>query len=159
MKLLVFFGIKTFIIVSGSMEPFLNIGDIIFVETADEKELEENDIISFREGESIVTHRIIGITDDEEPKYVTKGDNNNVKDSNEVDYKDIEGKYVGKISYLGYVVIFLKNKVVIICIILIFYLLYMHNANSIRKKNERRRLRNQYERSKLIDEELKDKKH
>lgn len=34
-----FFGIKTYVIISGSMEPTLNIGDIIIVKKAKEDEL------------------------------------------------------------------------------------------------------------------------
>ena len=146
-----FFGIKSFVIISGSMEPNLNIGDIVLIKSVDEQELKVNDIISFREGESIITHRIVEIIEKERKKYITKGDNNNAKDSNDVEYKEIEGIFIGKIPYLGYAVIFLKNKIVIISIILILYLLYIHNSNIMKKKQERRRLRNQYEREKLIN--------
>ena len=146
-----FFGIKSFVIISGSMEPNLNIGDIVLIKSVDEQELKVNDIISFREGESIITHRIVEIIENEGKKYITKGDNNNAKDSNDVEYKEIEGIFIGKIPYLGYAVIFLKNKIVIISIILILYLLYIHNSNIMKKKQERRRLRNQYEREKLIN--------
>ena len=52
-----FMGYKNFIILTGSMEPTLNTGDIVFVkETTD---IKEQDIISFKVNNSIVTHRII----------------------------------------------------------------------------------------------------
>ena len=141
-----FLGIKTFVIISGSMEPNLEVGDIVLIKEKDKQEIKENDIISFREGQAVITHRIVEIIEEDGTKYVTKGDNNNAKDSNKIEYEDIEGVYIGKISYLGEIVLFLKNKIIIICIILIFYVIYIHNLNTMRKRNKRRRLRYQYER-------------
>ena len=141
-----FFGIKTFVIVSGSMEPTLNIGDVILVKDIEENDIKENDIISYREGQSIVTHRVIEIEETENgKKFITKGDNNNVKDSYPVRYRDIEGKYDSKINGIGNVVLFFQNKIVIICVILIFYLIYMHDANKQEKSIMRRAKRNRFE--------------
>lgn len=119
-----FLGIKTYVIVSGSMQPELNIGDIAIVKETDSLNLKERDIISFREGESVVTHRIeqLQLTDTE-IKYQTKGDNNNTVDQHLVESSNIEGKMIAKIPYLGYVLIFLQNKYVIIAIISIYYIL------------------------------------
>ena len=55
-----FLGIRGYVIVSGSMEPELNIGDIVI--SKKDKNLQEGDIISFWQGQSIVTHRIFKIT-------------------------------------------------------------------------------------------------
>ena len=56
-----FLGIKTFVIVSGSMQPEFDIGDVVVVKEVAENELQSGDVISYREGQSIITHRIIGI--------------------------------------------------------------------------------------------------
>ena len=133
-----FFGIKTFVIVSGSMQPDLMIGDIVIVKNCDKNDINVGDIISYRSGQSVITHRIVEfIESDGQTGYITKGDNNNVKDNVVVKFEDIEGKYIGKISKLGNVVLFLKNKIVIISIILIFYLIYVHEL----KVNEKIRIR------------------
>ena len=138
-----FFGIKTFVIVSGSMEPILNIGDVILVKDIQEDDIKINDIISYREGQSIVTHRVIDIEENEnEKKFITKGDNNNVKDSYPVRYRDIEGKFDSKINKLGKIVLFLQNKIVIIFVMLIFYLIYIHDTNKQEKSIRRRAKRN-----------------
>ena len=71
-----FFGYKTYVIVSGSMEPEIYVGDIAIVKTLKEYEkINKDDIISFRQGQMVVTHRVIEVvnvagTD----KYKTKGD-------------------------------------------------------------------------------------
>ena len=113
-----FFGIKTFVVVSGSMEPNLNIGDIVVVKKCNENEIDKNDIISYRYGESIITHRIVEIIETENGReYITKGDNNNVNDNINLKYEDIEGKYVGKIKYIGKMIMFLKSKEIMILIV------------------------------------------
>lgn len=141
-----FFGIKTFVIISGSMEPNLKISDIVIIKRCEQNELKENDIISFRSGQSVITHRINKIIETENGvEYITKGDNNNTKDNGTVKFDDIEGKYIGKIEYLGKVVLFLKNKTVIISIIIIFYLIYAHEMKTNEKLQIRREKREKFE--------------
>ena len=53
-----FFGYKSFVIVSGSMEPTIMTGDAILVKEVSEDEIKTNDIISFSQEGTIVTHRI-----------------------------------------------------------------------------------------------------
>ena len=141
-----FFGIKTFVIVSGSMQPDLMIGDIVIVKNCDKNDINVGDIISYRSGQSVITHRIVEfIESDGQTGYITKGDNNNVKDNVVVKFEDIEGKYIGKISNLGNVVLFLKNKIVIISIILIFYLIYVHELKVNEKIQIRKEKREKFE--------------
>lgn len=91
-----FFGIKTYVIVSGSMMPELNIGDIVIVKSAED--YQEGDIISFRQGQNVITHRISEILKTENGiLYKTKGDNNNTEDSGMIEIDAIEGKTIGKI--------------------------------------------------------------
>lgn len=141
-----FFGIKTFVIISGSMEPELNIGDIVIIKKCSQEELKENDIISYKYGQSEITHRIIQIEDNENGKeYITKGDNNNVRDSENIKYENIEGKSIGKIRHLGKVILILKNKIVLICIILILYLIYAGDTKRNKKWDLRREKREKFE--------------
>ena len=141
-----FFGIKTFVIVSGSMQPELMIGDIVIVKNCDKNDINVGDIISYRSGQSVITHRIVEfIESDGQTGYITKGDNNKDKDNVVVKFEDIEGKYIGKISNLGNVVLFLKNKIVIISIILIFYLIYVHELKVNEKIQIRKEKREKFE--------------
>ena len=74
-----FLGIKTYVIISGSMEPNLNIGDIVITKKISKDKLKEGDIISFRQGQSVITHRIKEVIyTNEGTEYKTKGDNNNI---------------------------------------------------------------------------------
>lgn len=62
-------------IMSGSMEPLIQTGSLVFVKPAQEYAV--GDIITYRCGETSVTHRIVKKT---EEGYVTKGDANPAPD-------------------------------------------------------------------------------
>ncbi len=114
-----FFGYKNFIVLTGSMEPTLNIGDIVFVkETTD---IKEQDIVSFKINNAVITHRIVEIKKENEKNiYITKGDANSGNDIEALSIRDIEGKYRFKIPFLGNVILFFQKPIGIISLFLIF---------------------------------------
>ena len=84
------FGIGILEIQSGSMETELSVGDIIIIKECEK--YEKNDIITFNvNGEYLVTHRIIERNGN---SFVTKGDNNNTIDEQEISKDKIEGKVI-----------------------------------------------------------------
>jgi len=140
-----FLGYKTFVIVSGSMEPTIMTQDAILVKEVPQDEIKINDIISFSQGESIITHRVIGIVkDDGMIKYRTKGDNNNIEDKKKTTYEQIEGKYQFKLKQLGVVTKMLKSKITLIILVLIIILIYCYKRKIEMKKQERKEKRKQY---------------
>lgn len=140
------FGIKTFTIISSSMEPTFKIDDIIFVKKIDENQLQIGDIISFIQDKDIITHRIEKIEKNEGGLvFITKGDANSTTDINKVKLSQIEGKYIFKISKVGKIFYILKNKVVFIIGTIILIICYIIENNKISKKIERKEKREQYE--------------
>ena len=153
-----FLGIKTYVIISGSMEPNLQIGDIVIVKKVAQNELKQGDIISYRQGQSVITHRIAEVIDKEgEVEYKTKGDNNNAEDSGILSYEMIEGKVVKHISQIGKIAIILQKKGTIIFIILILYI-YILYSSSIKKKRALRKLKREEFESKRLEKEYEQKK-
>ena len=141
-----FFGIKMYVIISGSMQPELNIGDVVIVKNIDKDELKVEDVISFRKGQSVVTHRISEIvTVEGETQYRTKGDNNNVEDVDNISKKDIEGKVIHKISGVGKAVLLLKNQTAIISIVLFYYVFLVHDHSVQKRRAIRKMKREEYE--------------
>lgn len=135
------FGYKTFVIISGSMIPTLNIGDIAVVKNLDKNDVKIGDVISYREGNAVITHRVTSITED--GQYKTKGDANNKEDINNVPVENIEGVFSFKISKLGYLILFIQNKFGIITIAVILYILYANNKKKEEKifiRKEKRRI-------------------
>ena len=85
------FGYATLTIETGSMESELQIGDLILIKKTGEYKI--GDIITYAHpGDKIpTTHRIIGYTDG---GFVTKGDNNNVKDTYDVPLDIVYGEII-----------------------------------------------------------------
>ena len=132
-----FLGIKTYAILSGSMEPDIKTGDIVIVKETDESDIEIGDVISFRRGQTVITHRIIEIVEDTKT-YKTKGDNNNVEDSVDVEFGSIEGKVIGRIPFLGKISQIFSGKITMIAIALMAYIYFSHVSKVNRKRNRRK---------------------
>lgn len=125
-----FLGVKTYTIISGSMQPELNIGDIVVVKEVGDNELNIDDIIAYRSGQNIVTHRIVSINYvNGQKQYTTKGDYNNIEDDEILTIKSIEGKVVNKIKYIGNITILLQEKFSIILIMLVFFIYISSKKN------------------------------
>lgn len=114
------FGHKPFIVLSGSMENEIKIGDLIVVKNVNPENLVEGDVIAFRDAQNTVTtHRIIDLVEDNNTTYfVTKGDNNSSQDQNLVEYDDVEGLYSFRIPGVGTVLNSLASPMVIAIIVL-----------------------------------------
>ena len=145
------FGYKSFSIVTGSMEPTIYVNDLIITKNCTQNDIKEHDIITYKRGDSVVTHRVYKIVNDAgNIYYVTKGDSNYIQDDYKVKYKDIEGKYIGKYSKIGRIVSILKNRKIVIAVILIFLGLNIYNSKKSKKKILRHEQRMSYE--KKMDE-------
>ena len=114
------FGYKPFIVLSGSMETEIYVGDLVFVKEVNPSTLKVNDIIAFRDSENFVTtHRIINILNIDKGRcFETKGDNNNTKDESIVCPDSIEGKYHFKISKVGNAILFIQQPLGFIVLML-----------------------------------------
>lgn len=142
------FGYKSFSIVTESMEPTIRVNDLIITKNVKQDEIKEKDIITYKRGDSVITHRVFKVVNDAgNIYYLTKGDSNYIQDDYKVKYKDIEGKYVGKFPKVGKVVSVLKNRKLVFAIILIFLGLNVYNSKRSKKKIIRHEQRRTYEKS------------
>ncbi len=123
------FGYSRVAIISGSMSPAIEVGDLIIIGEADSYQI--NDIVTFRSGSSLVTHRIIAL---DNGKAITKGDFNNVADKNPVEMSDIVGKVITRIPHAGDSVLFLRSPlgllIIIVSAIVLIELPYLFGKRS-----------------------------
>ena len=137
------FGYSPFSIITPSMEPVLNVGDIAICKKIDATTIQGKSVI--------VTHRIesITISDDNTIIIATKGDNNEASDATTITRNDVVAKYDDKkIPYLGYFFTFISNKYVFFILVIIpLAILFMtefvdlikdlvHNAELKQKEEE-----------------------
>lgn len=111
-----FFGYSLFEVQTGSMHGTIEAGDWIIVKAT--KDVERNDIITYKHGNDFVTHRVI---EKYKGSYVTKGDANNTKDE-PIDKDQVVGKVVKKLPGFGILKKVFFNPFVIISLIVCLYL-------------------------------------
>ncbi len=135
------FGYRAYVITSDSMEPAINNGDAIVVKNCEEEDLQTGDVITFEQNQEVITHRIQKIEEDQTTKektYITKGDNNNIEDSENIKYSAIIGKCILTIPYLGKIILVLENKLIILIIILIILIVFFFKIQKQEKLENRR---------------------
>ena len=114
------FGRSAFRVVTGSMEPAIEVGEIIICRQTEAEELKVGDIISYRSPLSgmrgaIITHRIADII--REPSgaiaFETKGDANLTADPYYIHSDDIIGKMVWRSgdSFINRAIEFLTSRI------------------------------------------------
>lgn len=121
-----FFGYTMFEVQTGSMADTINAGDWVIVEIT--KNVELNDIITFKEKDDFVTHRIV---EEYKDSYVTKGDANNTKDA-KISEDQVVGKVVKTLSNFGIFRKTLFSPAGLLTIIIILYII-----NLLTKKNNK----------------------
>ena len=103
-------GYRVFNVISGSMTPVYNVGDLIYVKEVPLQSIEVGDDITFVLNEDLVvaTHRVIKV-DAENQHFYTKGVANEVADSEPVHYNNVIGVPKFRVPLLGYVSDFVQN--------------------------------------------------
>ena len=134
-----FFGYTPLIENTGSMEPVMERGDLLFVK--EEDNLKEQDIIAWHNPEGgITTHRIVEVRKD--GTYTTKGDSNNIEDQAAVKKEQVIGVYTGKLVKAGYLLMYLQKPEGLITVVLLILFagissLWMIEYNENKKLKER----------------------
>jgi signal peptidase len=113
------FGVRTDIVLSGSMEPAIGTGSVIITRPVAPEDIQIGDIILFtsRSGASIITHRVIGIEQTPELQFITKGDANRDRDPTPIPARQVIGTLFLAIPYLGYLVTSLRTPLGILFLI------------------------------------------
>jgi signal peptidase len=97
------FGVTQVVVVSGSMQPAIGVGDLLLIRQ--QAEYSVNDIITYRVGSRLITHRVKSV---EGASLVTQGDANNVADA-PIMLSQVEGKVLIRVPKLGRVVPLLRT--------------------------------------------------
>lgn len=108
------FGYQFKTVLSGSMEPTFQTGSIIAVKPVkNASKLIKGDVITYKTDKvTSVTHRIYEVKGaDSQPKYITKGDNNDSHDSKPVLPENVEAVYTGfTVPFIGYFMHYAQSK-------------------------------------------------
>ena len=121
-------GVKPAVVLSGSMDPAIQVGDLIFVNDCDPASLKEGDVVCYLSSGKAITHRIVSIAegDDGQPRLVTKGDANNAEDRLAVSFDQVQGQWSGaRVPGLGNAILFMQTPagmiLFIVCPLALFF--------------------------------------
>ena len=97
------FPVKPIAIATGSMEKEICVGDVAIIKKCNSNDVNVGDIIEYQMEGYTVVHRIIEKRQNNGRfSFITKGDNNNTPDRDEVKEDQLIGKVIFKIKYIGY---------------------------------------------------------
>ncbi len=117
-------GYMPMIVLTDSMYPEIESGDLIICHTIAAEDVKVDDVITFFDpagnGTSIVTHRVIEIIEEDGTiKFRTKGDFNNTEDKVLVEAEDLVGIYQSRIAGAGKIAMFMQSTAgLIVCVVL-----------------------------------------
>jgi len=116
-------GIFPLIVMTDSMYPDIQGGDLIFCHTEEPENIKKGDVIAFFDpagnGTSIVTHTVAKVTEkDGKPAWITRGIANNANDDAVVPAENLAGVYQMRLPGVGRVVMFLQTtKGLLLCVV------------------------------------------
>lgn len=111
------FGYSFFEVATGSMSPTIEVGDVVITKIT--KDVNENDVIVYKDGESIITHRLI---EKNEEEIITRGDANNSEDK-PIKENMIIGQVIKIIPQLGTWQKILSSPEILVLIIMLIIIL------------------------------------
>lgn len=120
-----FAGTIPLIVLTDSMYPDIQSGDLIICQKTDARNVEVGDVISFYDpasnGSAVVTHQVIEIlNEDGTLSFRTKGINNNTEDRLPVPAEKVIAEYTGiRIPGAGSLAIFMQSTAgLVVCVVL-----------------------------------------
>ena len=99
-------GYEGYVVISGSMEPTIPVGSVIYSKKTDPSLLQTGDVIVFineARGTTPITHRVLA-NDPSTGTITTKGDANESADIDPVTYDNVIGKVAAHVPKIGFVV-------------------------------------------------------
>ena len=115
-------GYRVHLVLSGSMEPTIDAGDIVISKPVkDSEEIKEGDVIAFKEDGMDVIHRVTKVYTnyDGTHLYRTQGDNNNTEDRGLLSNDKVIGKFAFRVKNMAKAVLWVQNNIVIVLIFLV----------------------------------------
>lgn len=122
-------GFLPLIVLTDSMYPTIQSGDLVICKTAEAEDIQVGDVIAYFDpagnGDNVVTHRVIEVTNENgKLAFRTQGDANNTPDESAVPSDSLVGVYYTRIAGAGNVAMFLQSSTgLIVCVVIPLLLL------------------------------------
>jgi signal peptidase len=117
-------GIRSFAVLTGSMEPKLPVGSIVYTQKRTWYPI--GSVITFTHDGVTVTHRIVDIINkDNVLFYTTRGDANNTNDSHMIQQSEVLGKEIISLPYVGRIIAFIKSPIGFLSLIILPIIIFI----------------------------------
>ncbi len=124
------FGVGASVVLSGSMEPELSVGDLLIIARQDS--YEANDVVVYQTGRTSVVHRIVSIDGD---TVITKGDANNAADA-PILLSNIKGEVACVIPLAGHIIRIIKTPIATLILLILAVWLLESSFKKDKKKEQ-----------------------
>ena len=132
-------GYEIYNVTSGSMEPALPVGSVIYVQRVAPEAVKEGEIIAYYVDGTVITHRVVE-NRFVEGEFVTKGDANDMEDISNTHYSDLVGVVKYHIPVLGDYLMVYSNQLTKVYLLTLAFCGVMFNmlAGRMRRRQEER---------------------
>ena len=112
-------GYGVFAVRSGSMDPALEVGDLVVTRRVGPSEIEPGDVITIgAAGRAVVTHRVVAVqATDAGPVFTTRGDANTTPDPVAARADQLHGRVEWRVPLLGFVLAMIAMPAGIIALV------------------------------------------
>lgn len=134
---------QAYTVISGSMEPEIQTGSLVYIGQIEPQNVQVNDVIAFyggRDSNAIITHRVVEnrVVMGE---FITKGDANQTNDMNPVSYDELIGRVeltIPKFGVVAQMLTGMQGKIAAACLIALAVVLHLIASMVDRKRHTAR---------------------
>ncbi len=134
---------QAYTVISGSMEPEIQTGSLVYIGQIEPQDVQVNDVIAFyggRDSNAIITHRVVEnrVVMGE---FITKGDANQTNDMNPVSYDELIGRVeltIPKFGVVAQMLTGMQGKIAAACLIALAVVLHLIASMVDRKRHNAR---------------------
>ena len=134
---------QAYTVISGSMEPEIQTGSLVYIGQIEPQDVQVNDVIAFyggRDSNAIITHRVVEnrVVMGE---FITKGDANQTNDMNPVSYDELIGRVeltIPKFGVVAQMLTGMQGKIAGACLIALAVVLHLIASMVDRKRHTAR---------------------
>lgn len=158
------FGYSVCYVVTGSMQPTLNVGDVILIKGVENQgDIDVGDIVTYKSTQgafagSYITHRVVQIViNNGEYQYIMRGDDNPANDTEYINLEKVTGVYIKNIVFIQFLFGVLSNPIIFILIVVVplLIILMMQVVNVIKSLNEKEQNENDIDLNQINEEKIK----
>lgn len=111
---------RSYVVLSGSMEPTLSPGDVVLVEEVPPEAIAVGDVVTYERDGTRTTHRVVEVVPREDgPHFRTQGDANEDVDQRLVTPDQLQGRVTVSIPYVGHFLSFARTDVGIAVLVIL----------------------------------------